>query len=368
MNIKRLLVQNFRNINFLEFYPSPKFNLIYGPNGSGKTSLIEAITYLALGRSFRNIRYTHLINNKSNLFSLYSEVERDGSTKTDTIGLSRSKGKSAPLAININQEKKSRLIDIADRICVQIIHPQGTDLITGTPEIRRSFIDWGTYYQFSEFKSTWIRYKRLLSQRNALLKQSADKSMIVIWDQVFAELSEKIAVLRQEYISALLPILEEKIHKFLPDFNFKFYISKGWDDGSDLLKLLTLNLEKDRVLGYTFYGCHRADLKIKYNQIPASEVLSRGQLKLLVCAMRLSQGALLKKQTGKDCIFLIDDISSELDSHSQELLFEDLSNSTSQVFITNISKNFLNSQKDNCKLLDISASLSNFIHNEGRNA
>lgn len=96
--------------------------------------------------------------------------------------------------------------------------------------------------------------------------------------------------------------------------------------------MLNLNIEKDRVLGYTFYGCHRAELRIKCNNFSASETLSRGQLKLLVCAMRLSQGYLLKHQVGKNCIFLIDDLSSELDANSRMLLLNELKECDSQVF------------------------------------
>ena len=102
--------------------------------------------------------------------------------------------------------------------------------------------------------------------------------------------------------------------------------------------MLDSNLEKDRILGYTFYGCHRADLKIKCNNFSASETLSRGQLKLLVCAMRLAQGSLLKQQIGKSCVYLIDDLSSELDPISREILLNDLKDCKSQVFLTIISK------------------------------
>ena len=132
-----------------------------------------------------------------------------------------------------------------------------------------------------------------------------------------------------------------------------------------MIDLLGLNFEKDRNLGYTFYGCHRADLKIKANQYPASETLSRGQSKLLVCAMRLSQGIVLSKQTHKNCIYLVDDINSELDQRSMDLLIEEILNSRHQLFITNITDDLKFPNVNNVKLINIQEQIkSNALNND----
>ncbi len=174
-----------------------------------------------------------------------------------------------------------------------------------------------------------------------------------------SELSENISELRENYLESLLPILSEKLSLFLPDFSFEFSYSKGWEKGISLSSVLALNIEKDRNLGYTFYGCHRADLKIKTNNFPASELLSRGQLKLLVCAMRLAQGELLKQEANKRCIYLIDDISSELDERSRSILLQDLRKSDNQVFITNIAKDIKIQECEDAKLIDIASLVFN---------
>lgn len=336
MKISHLRILNYRNISSLDIEPSTLFNVIYGKNGSGKTSLLEAISYLGYGRSFRDARYQSLIREEQPYFAISADVIRDSTDLSDRIGVCRYRNRNQSLEISINSNKSTRLVDLVDKISVQVIHPQGIDLILGGPEYRRNFIDWGAYYSFPNFKNCWYRYKKLLSQRNSMLKRREPAENIQVWDEELSKVSEEITTFREQYIDLLKPILLQKLSSFLPQFEFEILFSKGWENGLQLRSVLNLNIEKDRVLGYTFYGCHRAELRIKCNNFSASETLSRGQLKLLVCAMRLSQGYLLKHQVGKNCIYLIDDLSSELDANSRMLLLNELKECDSQVFLTNI--------------------------------
>jgi DNA replication and repair protein RecF len=337
MIISRLLIQDFRNIGHLDLRPSEGINIIYGPNGSGKTSVLEAISYLSMGHSFRNANIHHLIKNDSDSFTLSAAVTQDKG-EHDTLGISRVRGKAKDLSISINGTRVPRLIDLVDRICVQIIHPDSFMLVSGTPDNRRGFLDWGVYYTDPSFKQCWIQYRRVLAQRNALLKSGGSDAQFEIWDGMLADLSENITEMRLKYLESIQDVLKETLSLFLSGMKFKFTLSQGWENGKKLKEILKLNLEKDRILGYTFYGCHRADLKIRVNQYPAGDTLSRGQIKLLVCAMRLSQGKILQDKTGRKCIYLIDDLNSELDSNSRRLLLKEISASSNQIFITNINR------------------------------
>lgn len=359
MKIKRLLIQNFRNIAFLDLSPSPSFNVIYGANGTGKTSFLEAISYLGFGRSFRTSKYQSLIKDEDPFFSISADLLRDEDSFTDEVGVIRYRQKSQNSVISVNTTRSSRIIDLIDKTSVQVIHPQGINLVLEGPELRRNYLDWGIYYTLPEYKKIWSDYKRLLNSRNALLRDKQDLSYLEFIDNPLSELSENISELRENYLESLLPILSEKLSLFLPDFSFEFSYSKGWEKGISLSSVLALNIEKDRNLGYTFYGCHRADLKIKTNNFPASELLSRGQLKLLVCAMRLAQGELLKQQANKRCIYLIDDISSELDERSRSILLQDLRKSDNQVFITNIAKDIKIQECEGAMLIDIASLVFN---------
>ena len=338
MKLKRLLVQNYRNIPFLDFTPHDCFNVVYGKNGAGKTSLLEAISYLGLGRSFRQAKYQSLIKDGQDFFSISADINQNSSNFNESVGIKRNRARGQSLEIAINGNRSNRLIDLIDKLSIQVIHPQGIDLILEGPELRRNYIDWGVYYSYPEFKEHWFRYKKFLANRNTLLKDRAQSDTIQFWDEMLCESSEIITNFREQYLELLTRVLKEKLKVFLPQFDFESSFSKGWENGLPLRSVLDSNLEKDRILGYTFYGCHRADLKIKCNNFSASETLSRGQLKLLVCAMRLAQGSLLKQQIGKSCVYLIDDLSSELDPISREILLNDLKDCKSQVFLTNISK------------------------------
>lgn len=355
MILKRVYIQNFRNIKVLNIRPAPGFNIVYGINGSGKTSFLEALGYLSLGRSFRGATYHHLISDNSSEFVLSCDVYDESCNQTLTLGVSRSRSRSrgSDLQLSVNFQHVSRLLDLVKHICVQIIHPDGIALVLGSPELRRKFIDWGVFYSRPEFSGFWYKYQKVLSQRNFILRTGIGFDGLEFWDDMLASLSEQISGLREEYLKALTPIFLNKISSFLPAFKFSLELTKGWDKNADLRSVLSLNLEKDRNLGYTYYGCHRADLKIRTSKASASDTLSRGQLKLLVCAMRLSQAFLLQQQTGRSCIFLIDDLNSELDSNSRNILLTELLKSSNQVFITNITKDINLPDRGNCFCLDI---------------
>ncbi|MCR5084316.1 MAG: DNA replication/repair protein RecF [Succinivibrionaceae bacterium] len=335
MFITRLGVSDFRNLASLAWRPGRGLNLIHGPNGSGKTSLLEAVSYLALGRSFRNARVSVLIRSGAESFTLFCEVGEDGGGHPCRIGISHSR--RDPAAIAINGERDQRLQDVADHLCVQIIHPQGSELLSGPPELRRGYIDWGVFFSCPEFRRLWHDYRRALAQRNSLLRAGAAPREFPVWDEALADLGNKINKLREEYLQGLNTVLAEKAALFLPGFRLSFDLHPGWDREADLRSLLASNLDRDRGLGYTLQGCHRADLRIKSNALAAGASLSRGQQKLLVSAMRLAQGELLLRQTGRRCVYLIDDLGSELDQDSRHTLLRELLANQSQVFITNIS-------------------------------
>ncbi len=362
MYIKRLLINDFRNLEYVELQPCSGFNFICGPNGSGKTSVIEAIHYLSLARSFRTSTYQYLIQQGKPQFNLFAQIKEDGLEVDTAIGLARPR--LGEPTIKINADPITRMVDLIDHIYVQIIHPQGVELLTKAAEMRRAFLDWGVYYTDPEFKQLWLQYRKTLKQRNSLLRRDAPRreqrgrsvgapsplsselstamssnwgaAELAVWDETLARLSELITQKRQAYLEQLQGILQEMVGQFLPDFKLKFELYQGWEKGQDLRVLLAQNLEKDRGLGYTLYGCHRADLKIKNNTLSAGATLSRGQLKMLVYAMRLAQGMLLKQLTNRTCIYLIDDLNSELDERAQRILLETLARCSHQVFISNI--------------------------------
>lgn len=336
MLIERLLIDDFRNLSAFDINPTDGFNLICGPNGSGKTSVLEAVSYLARARSFRGAAHSYLVQSGRSAFSIFARVRPDDEAfPVADIGISRGRA-AANFSIRINGSAVQKLSALTAHTCVQVIHPAGIALVTGGPEERRHFIDWGLFYARPQFHRLYSDYNRVLRQRNTLLRLQAPDADFSVWNEKASDLSAQITALRRDYLSELIAVMQPVIHEFLPQFTFDFNLHPGHEEGVDLRLQMAQNLEKERVLGYTCIGCHRADLKIKSNSISAGATLSRGQLKLLVCAMRMSQSVLLKQQTNRSCIFLIDDLNAELDQRSQAVLLSQLACCRNQVFITSL--------------------------------
>lgn len=338
MSITGLTIKDFRNIQSAELKLSPSLNLIYGQNGSGKTSLLEAIYYLSTAQSFRTQSIESLIKEGCSHFTVAANIKDSGLTKR--IGLRKSRNQ---IIRRINQETVQRQIDITKELPVRILHPDSHKLVSGSPSIRRSFLDWGCFYHHPTFLKTWSSVKSLLKQRNALLKTSFNQKVLESLNQQFSLYSEHIDQLRNEYLQDLIPIITlytKSIlgmdHKLLIDY------SRGWK--SPLSDQLKHDTERDRRFRRTHSGPHRADLLISFNDADARNTASRGQQKLIVVILTLSQIHLFKTRTQNSGILLIDDLPSELDSDHQYLFIEALHELEQQLFITAIDPDSLDLQ------------------------
>lgn len=337
MRINRLIVSNFRNLGYVDIKPSPGFNVIYGKNGAGKTSILEAVSFLAVGRSFRGGSLSSLVKQGEERFSLFAAVSRedDPAGPETRLGVSRGR-RNGEGEIALNGNRNARLSDIIRHICVQVIHPMAAELITGSPEERRHFMDWGLFYHFRDAARAFGNYRKVLAHRNQLLRENAPAKAFTVWNTLLSELAESITELRREYLEILSGPLNAVLGQFLPEMTLSFDLSPGWAKDKPLEEVLESGLERDKALNYTFSGSHRADLRVKVNGQNAAWILSRGQLKLLVCALRLAQAQSLREKTGMTSIFLIDDMGAELDERSRKIFTDNLTSSQSQIFMTNI--------------------------------
>lgn len=331
MTIELLRLTDFRNFRYAEIRPGPGVNLITGPNGSGKTSLIEAVGFLSNGRSFRTPLVQRVVSYGCESLTVYAELCSGDDRKR--IGISR--GKSRDTEIRINGESVRRLAELSRELPLQILNPESMSLLgDGGPELRRSFIDWGCFFSDESFFGNWARFRNVLKQRNAALRTAGSYQSVAYWDRELVRYSEAVSEVRERYCSAIRDDLMRYLSEFLPDFTFSIDYYRGWERDADLAGLLERSFPRDREAGYTMSGAQRADLRIKADGIPARDILSRGQLKLAVCAMKLSQGLHLEQSSGRPCTFLIDDFASELDAARRRLLSEKLSGVRGQIFVT----------------------------------
>ncbi len=339
MPITQLNVQAIRNLSELSLSPSSGINIIYGANGSGKSSLLEAIHLLGLCRSFRTNKLNHLIQSGSERCTVFAQLDAMGS------------GQSQPLGVERNLEGDSRiryagqsidLTTLAELLPIQVINSETFMILEGSPGVRRQFLDWGAFHSNSEFIRLWRGFRRVLKQRNSLLKYGKiDHRVRAVWDGEFIKYAEQLNTLREDYIEALKPEFDLILADLLEGVSIELGFSPGWDKKRGLDQVLDDNFERDLRQGYTSAGPQRADLRLKVDGHIASERLSRGQKKVVVSALKLAQGVLFYKLNSRSCIYLIDDLPSELDRQHSRLFCNYLEKTASQCFITCVDKEAL---------------------------
>jgi len=334
--ISRLSLQNFRNLREVNLHAHPHFNVFFGENGAGKTSILEAIYFLSHGRSFRSNQLNRLVTKDQAEFILFSEIQHEDK---HSIGMSR----------HIQGEAKNRLngralqstVEIARLLPTLLFDPQSFELLTAGSKGRRQMLDWGVFYQKQDYIHLWQAARNVLKQRNAALRAGHNKDQLQLWDPILIESAEQIDSYRSQYIDGLVASLTSLLGEFLESHQIQMSYFRGWPKDESLQSCLERSLEQDRKHGLTHYGPHRADIKFKIHNQPAADILSRGQQKTLICAIKLAQGMLFKQQTGKSCVYLLDDIASELDHNHLKQIMQQLQQLGSQVFMTSIQESAL---------------------------
>lgn len=336
MGISQLRIENVRCIHQAEIQPHPRFTLLDGPNGSGKSSFLEAVYLLGLARSFRTNNAKKLITDEKHECRVIADYV-DCYGGDNRVGIS--KNRESNTLIRLNQRTLKTASELARILPVRIISQESFSLIDGPSKGRRQFIDWLAFHVEHQFNDTWVSTQKLIKQRNALLRQNTRFSSpeLSIWDDELVFHAEQLDTLRhrvfEEYVGNLSPLIE----KLLPGINISIARYRGWPTQLELAEVLRANIERDLKLGYTHSSPNRADIQLKVGAKLASECLSRGQKKLLVCALTLAQIVSFSKLKNKErlpSIVLVDDISAELDGANRHLLFETLDICNSQVFVT----------------------------------
>ncbi|MBT9431974.1 DNA replication/repair protein RecF [Candidatus Sodalis endolongispinus] len=336
MALSRLLIRDFRNIAAADLSLAADFNFLVGANGSGKTSVLEAIYTLGHGRAFRSLQSGWVIRHEQPEFVLHGRIDAGNvDARATSVGLSRNRlGDST---VRIDGSDGHKVAELAQLLPMQLITPEGFTLLNGGPKYRRAFIDWGCFHNEPAFFTAWSNLRRLLKQRNAALRQVSRYQQLRAWDQELIPLANRISQWRADYSAAIAADITATCAQFLPEFRLDFSFQRGWDKESDFGELLERQFERDRALTYTASGPHKADFRIRAEGVPVEDILSRGQLKLLMCALRLAQGEFLTHRNGRRCLYLIDDFASELDTGRRRLLAERLKDTHAQVFVSAVS-------------------------------
>ena len=329
--LEKVRVTDIRNLESVTLDPSPSINILYGANGSGKTSFLEAVHFLGMARSFRSSKLKSVIRQGVDNCTVFGRVS--GAERKWSLGVGRDL--DATCQIHINGENYRQSSPLASILPLQVINPDSFRLLEGSPKDRRRFLDWGVFHVEHHFLELWKRLQKAMKQRNALLRHGKiTDSLIKVWDQELIQCSTQIDIFRAEYFSALMPVFQETLDMLLGLKGLQVSYYRGWDKEKPLEDVLVRSLKRDLEVGYTQWGPHRADIKLRYQGLAAVDNLSRGQQKAVVCALKLAQGKLYSQSSQFGCVYLVDDLPSELDSDHRQRLCRMLEEMNSQVFIT----------------------------------
>ncbi len=343
MLLERLQIQGVRNLESVRLDPLALINVLYGDNGAGKTSVLEAIHILGLARSFRNPQIKPVINYQQSECTVFGRLSGVYVEQGGTVAMGVTRDRQSQYKIRINGLNVSSTAELAEYLPLLTINADSFDLLTGAPASRRRYLDWSVFHVEPSFYSQWKRYQRCIKQRNSVLRRDKiDSQQLSTWTKELVYVGEEVDRMRQQQFSKLAQgflALANQLTESLEGIELRYH--QGWDKEKSLDEALEQTLSSDMERGFTHVGPHRADLKIRLGRVNAVDVLSRGQIKLAVCALKLAQGRLLGELTGRKCVYLIDDLPSELDDGHLTAFCQLLEGLGSQVFVTCVDRHDL---------------------------
>ncbi len=330
MPLNSIKITDFRCLQSAELQLDPGNNLIYGANASGKTSLLEGIAYLGRGRSFRGASTQDLIHYGASEFVLFGKTTIGA--REVALGVRNSR---LGLEVHVDGEKSSGAAALAEMLPLQVIDPDVHNLVAGGPEERRRYIDWMAFHVEHGYLAQWRRFRRALKQRNAALREGADRSALAGWDKELAEVGLEVHEARCRVLEIARPALEEAGTALLGN-GVNFVYQRGWAADKSLLEALAAASEREMQFGSTQTGPHRADMKLIYDERRARKRVSRGQQKLLACALIVAAVEVVQAHLERPLLLLLDDPAAELDANSLDRLMSRVADLGCQVIATSL--------------------------------
>lgn len=317
--VDELQIQNFRKHRKYNIKFKPGINLIIGPNGSGKTSLIEAIYISLQGKSWKS-NFDEILNKSSEWWRIdyQNRVVKYNNQKKHFI---------------INNKTHTRLPEQFKKPVI-IFEPQDLNLLYRSPSARRDWLDGFISGLEPDYRRILNKYQRVLKQRNSLLKNQASKEQLFVWDIQFSSLASLIIKTRKKYLKIINKEIEKEYSKITSQktsvfLDYKYEI----ESEQTILNTINLNYQYEIISGHTSVGPHQHDIVFYVDQKDASKTLSRGENRSLVLALKNLEYSLKKKEHP---LVLLDDILSEFDDKHQENLINNFKNE--QVIITGVNK------------------------------
>lgn len=337
MRIKRLKVENFRNLEKLDIEFSDGVNIIYGNNAQGKTNIIEAIYIFSFGKSFRANKDIELLKFDKEYFVSNIEIMKKDRELEMDFGFDKISNKKM---IRVNGVIQKKISDIIGKLNVVVFKPEDIKIVTDAPSVRRKYIDYLISSISKGYLENITKYKKVLEERNTLLKEiklrlkgsknldEIDSNFLDVYDKLLSKLNCEIYNERKRVIEKLNNYIYGIHLKLTENYinNEKLHIKYVSNVEEDIQKMYN-NLIKSRLndinKGYTSFGIHRDDYIISINSLDVSIYGSQGQKKSSIISLKLSELKVIEEVIGEKPVLLLDDYMSELDER-RRLKFLDI--------------------------------------------
>ena len=341
MQIESIKLRDFRNYEELTVRPHPGVNILFGQNGSGKTNLLEAIHYSALGRSHRTSQDREVVRRDKPMAAIGVQLKKNGVRTDVTVKLTPHEPRRK--TVYIDQKRASKLSDLMGRVQCVIFSPEDLMLVKEGPSIRRRFLDMMLSQISTGYFVALQQYQKALEQRNAMLRdarrgEKMDKAMIEAFEDAMAVPCETIIPLRRQFIHKTGDYAVDKYASVSGReneiFSMVYQSCLSSDDhiADQVRQNLAQSRKEDMLRGTTSFGIHREDISLMLSGREMKVFASQGQIRTAALSLKLAQLDIFKSESGESPILLLDDVMSELDMSRRTRLLGEISGV--QTFIT----------------------------------
>ena len=332
MYLKKLSLINFKNIREENLEFRPGINCFVGDNGAGKTNVIDAVYFLSMCKSSLAMTDGQSMRHGSDFFLLDGQYLTDGGRSESVVcAFARKGGKT----LKRNGKEYERLSDHVGLIPVVIVSPADTMLISDAADERRRYLNGFISQLDRAYLQALVRYNAVLGERNRLLKNMPDETMLRIYDMQLVEQGNRIHALRREFTQRLQPVVADYYRTLSGDREQVELHYKSELNDRPFDELLLAARQKDLANEFTTAGIHRDDLVLKIGGYPLRKYGSQGQQKSFLIALKLAQYTIVAREKGEKPILLLDDLFDKLDAGRVEQLIRLVSDDTfGQILIT----------------------------------
>ncbi len=334
MRLRRLRLKNHRNYKQLDLAPGPGINVFIGPNGQGKTNLLEAVAMLALSSSPRARRELELVGPLGPGSRIEAEVETRESRRELVISL-QVEGERVRRSIEVDGVRR-RAFDLPGNFRVTLFWPDDLGLVKGGPDLRRRFLNQMLVQVEPGYARALAGLRRVLDQRNSLLKRigagEGGDDMLDAWNQELVKVGTEIIDARAKAVSELEPEAARCHARIAAGERLEIHYVGPPDN---LAEAVNNSLAEDLRRGTTSVGPHRDDLRVILDGQEARSYASQGQQRTAVVSLKLAEAALIEGRAGERPVLLLDDVLSELDGERRAALLEEVALG-GQVIVTSV--------------------------------